>query len=138
MANDPMPRDALLKACENARQNERRRVSSFRLAWESAFVGVASSTLAIVITTAIWDRQERLAGSIERYNWAPFHDLDGMLMLMPFGYLLYSFVPPGWLFWAGFIVAQTSRRRSPYLLCAAGGAAFGIFWPKHWVAMLGI
>ena len=112
--------------------------SRLRLGIESFIVGIASSALTILIYTAIWDRQERLNGSIEQYNWAPVHDLDGMLMLMPVGFFLYFFLPPGWFFWAGFILAQRYRNRSFHGLCALGGCTFGFTWPKHCVGMLGI
>jgi len=114
------------------------RISRAQAACESVLVGIVSSGLTTSVYTVIWDRQERLHGSIENYNWSPLDDFDAMLLLMPFGHILYSFFPPGWIFWVGFIAALRSRQRRAYLLCAGGGVAFGIYWPKHVVAMLGI
>lgn len=126
------------QSAENEQQSDDHSISRLRLGMESFLVGIASSALTILIYTALWDRQERLKGSMDQYNWAPLHDLDGMLMLMPVGFFIYSFLPPGWFFWSGFILAQRFRKRSLYGLCALGGSTFDFMWPKHCVGMLGI
>ena len=118
--------------------SERCVVGRIQLALESILVGTLFSVLMTLAYTAVWDRQARALGSIQQYDWAPFYDLDAMLCLMPFGFVIYSFFPTGWLFWGGFVAAQVTRSRYCYLLCAVAGIAFGFSWPRQCVGMLGI
>lgn len=92
------------ESAERTQQSDDHSISRLWLGMESFLVGIASSALTILIYTVIWDRRERLEGAIDQYNWAPLHDLDGILMLMPVGFLIYSFLPPGWFFWAEVIL----------------------------------
>jgi len=57
---------------------------------------------------------------------------------MPFGFIFYTFFPPGWLFWVGFGSTLWNRSRSFIIVAAAGAILFGLYWPRHFVAMMGI
>lgn len=73
-----------------------------RLAIETICLGWLAAAITSTIQTMIWDHKERLDGTLEKYNQSPIDDLPSILLLMPFGFILYSLFPPGWLFWAGF------------------------------------
>jgi hypothetical protein len=57
---------------------------------------------------------------------------------MPFGFILYTLLPPGWLFWVGFGSTLWNRSRSFIIVAVAGAILFGLYWPRHFVAMMGI
>ena len=101
-------------------------------------VGAGVSLLFSVLSTIIWDMQERAAGSIATYNWSPADDLASIIVLLPLGMIVHSVQPAGWLFWSGFAATLTTRRRGWLMLCASGAMLLGFYWPKLCVGLLGI
>lgn len=99
-------------------------------------VGISCSVLTTVAYTVAWDLQERLPGATPYYKFPPSDELDAMLLLMPVGFVTYSLVYPGWLFWGGFIAAQLARSRYCYALCALGGITFGLSWPDVCIGLV--
>lgn len=117
---------------------QRSSVSRKRLAFEGVLACVHVSAVACIVSTLIWDQQERGMGSVVKYNWSPVDDLASNVFFMPVGFVLYSFLPAGWLYWIGFLLMLTMRRREFLIISAIGAIWFGIVWPKHWGALLGI
>lgn len=113
-------------------------ISRPRLAGLCIAIGTGVSVLFCIGTTIVWDLQARQAGSISTYNWSPIDDLPSIICLLPFGLLMHSVFPFGWMFWLGF--AATVRAQNPrwLMLCALGAMLFGMYWPKQCVGMLGI
>ncbi|MEZ5941757.1 MAG: hypothetical protein R3C18_10210 [Planctomycetaceae bacterium] len=120
------------------REVERTGLSRGWLAVEVICASVMASVIATVYQAMIWNHQEELKGTLQQYHWLPVDDLPAMLMLMPFGFVIYSLFPPGWLFWIGFYLTLRLRSRWFILISISGAVLFGVFWPKHLVGMLGI
>ena len=109
-----------------------------RLAAELICLCWFAAAITSTIQTLIWDYEERRLRTLDQYNWSPIDDLSSILLLMPAGFVIYTFVPPGWLFWLGFGSMLWNRSRSFMIVAVPGSIWFGIFWPKHFVAMMGI
>lgn len=109
-----------------------------RLAMETTCLAWLAAIAASTVQTLIWDHEERVTGSLETYSSSPASDLPSMLVCMPFGFILYTLLPPGWLFWVGFASTLWNRSRSFIIVAVAGAILFGLFWPRHFVEMMGI
>ena len=79
-----------------------------------------------------------LAGTYEEYSWLPIDDFPQIISSSILGWTIYSFLPPGWIFWSGFCATIYMGRRLPFLLAVFAGIFYGVFWPKHFVAMMGV
>jgi hypothetical protein len=89
------------------------------------------------LTQAFSTAAQQWCPALKAY-WAPANDLPSILVLMPFGFIFYTFFPPGWLFWVGFGSTLWNRSRSFIIVAVAGAILFGLYWPRHFVAMMGI
>jgi hypothetical protein len=110
------------------------------LTLETVTVGWLAAIIASTIQTLIWDSEARLQGAlVDEFTWSPMDDLPSILLLMPFGFVLYTLVhPAGWLFWIGFGSTLWNRSRVFIVVAAAGAVWFGMNWPRHFVAIMGI
>jgi hypothetical protein len=70
--------------------------------------------------------------------WQPIDDLLGMIMIMPFGMVIFLVVPWSWLNLSGLAFSLYRIDFKPLLLSIIGAIAFGIYWPEAFVAMMGI
>jgi hypothetical protein len=113
-------------------------VSRRRLFVECIGIGFVTATLATIATTYVWDQSEVLNGSLEKYKWSPLNDLAGMLELLPVGMIIHSFLPTGWMFWAGCVAAVWMRRRAFFAVSMIGSMAFGVFWPRMFLALMSV
>jgi hypothetical protein len=82
-----------------------------RLAMETTCLAWLAAIATSTVQTLIWDHEERVTGSLETYSSSPASDLPSMLVCMPFGFILYTLLPPGWLFWVGFASTLWNRDR---------------------------
>ena len=114
------------------------RLTPRRIFLEAALVGSLVAGAVCIGRTLVWDAEKRLAGSVEKLHWAPVDDLPGMLAFMPFGLLVHSLMPWGWLYWTGVFTSIGTRTRWGYWLCAVAAVIFGLKWPAHFVGMMGI
>ncbi len=109
-----------------------------RLAIETVCLGWLAAAITSTIQTLIWDREERLLGTLEKYHWTPNNYLLPILVCMPFGFIIHTLFPWGWLFWLGFGSTLCDRSRAFIIIAVAGAILFGLVWPKHFVMMMGI
>lgn len=96
-----------------------------RLALETVLWGWLSAVITSSMTMHIW-------------NQPPISELPSVLVLMPFGFAFHTPLPDGWLFWSGFGSALWNRSRAFIIVAVAGSILFGLFWPMHFDAMMGI
>lgn len=116
----------------------RARASRWRYAGAALLAGWSGSALSTAVTTVVWEAQETAAGSVRVSGLAVLGDLPGMLLLMPVGFVVFTFLPPGWLFWLGFAAAVRFKSHGPLAFCALGGVLFGCYWPRFYIGMTGI
>ena len=109
-----------------------------RIFIEAALVGSLVAVAVCVGRTVVWDAEERLTGSVEKFHWSPIDDLPEMLVFMPFGFLVHSLMPWGWVYWIGVFTSIGTKSRWSYCLCAVAAVIFGLKWPAHFVGMMGI
>ena len=73
-----------------------------------------------------------------RVDWRPIDDYLGMLIIMPFGWLISIMTPAAWISLTGLIIALYKISFVPLALSVVGSIIFGLYWPKAFVAMMGI
>ena len=96
------------------------------------------SAIVVVGSLVVWDANYRPEIGPGISNWSPLDDAGWAVACMPFGFIIHSFLPHGWLFWIGFMLSIYGRTRVPYFLSAVAAAIFGAAWAVHFPAMMGI
>ena len=72
------------------------------------------------------------------FNWRPIDDYFGMITSLPFGFLLSIGLPWGWTSLAGVALSLWLQDVRPLLISIISCVVFGVYWPKSFVAMMGI
>lgn len=71
-------------------------------------------------------------------NWRPIDDMLGMITVLPFGFLFSIAMPWGWSNIFGVALSLWLRDLRMLLISVTSCVIFGIYWPKLFVAMMGI
>lgn len=71
-------------------------------------------------------------------DWSPISDLFGMLMIMPFGWLMSVMTPAGWMSIVGLCLALYKPSFKPLIVSVIGALVFGLYWPKYFIAIMGV
>lgn len=103
------------------------------LAW--LLVGVITSALSSMASMLYWQFTYVEEPNV---NWSPINDTLGMFMIMPFGWVMSIITPAGWLSIIGLGLALYKSSFKPLLVSLVGSIIFGLYWPKFFVAMMGV
>lgn len=71
-------------------------------------------------------------------NWRPIDDFFGMITLLPLGFIFSIAFPWGWASIAGVALSLWLRDIRPLLISVISCFVFGVYWPKWFVAMMGV
>ena len=71
-------------------------------------------------------------------NWRPVDDLFNMLTVLPIGFLFSIASPLGWANIAGVALSLWLKDIRPLLVSIISCSVFGAYWPKWFVAMMGV
>ena len=97
-------------------------------------VGVTFSILSASISMLFWHFTYEPEPNVK----VLINDMIGMFTIMPLGWLIYLLTPAGWLSVLGLVLGLYTKSLKPLILSALGSILFGIYWPEHFVAIMGI
>jgi hypothetical protein len=102
---------------------------------QAIVIWLVVTALGSVCYTLIWDA---FYIAPEYSDWRPLNDLDGILLLLPFGWFISLLTPASWLIIAGVYLSKRLNTRKPLLCSVLGGLLFSFFWPEIFSEMMGI
>jgi len=111
------------------------RISRIKIFLYWLLISVVVSLVSSIISMLYWNYTYIPEPNID---WRPIDDFFGMLKILPFGFLLSVAMPWGWASIVGLIIASWLKDSRPLLVSILSALVFGWYWPKWFVALMGV